>query len=240
MLPTFQRNLITLHSTTKIDAAGFSTTLKPIYQTTGHYYFSCFRLCAACQCLKHLIVFLTLVTLYKSLKTLHVSVSIGHPQVLKLFIKKITDFRHSCSFVPLSSVCLFLVVFLRACDSHKHARKQENRSSIRLQATCTVFGLKYATSICGIHYRFLENTWVKRKTPFELENHEVPCHFATGTLCYSGYSTENFAPHFFIQTAVSKTAQKSCTIKSSNDVRWIFLPVNTNISGSLRTSSVIY
>jgi hypothetical protein len=36
--------------------------------------------------------------------------------VKKLFIKKIAAFRHSCSFVPLSSVCLFLVVFLRACD----------------------------------------------------------------------------------------------------------------------------
>jgi hypothetical protein len=36
--------------------------------------------------------------------------------VKRLFIKKIADFMHSCSFVLLSSVCLFHVIFLCACD----------------------------------------------------------------------------------------------------------------------------
>jgi hypothetical protein len=41
-----------------------------------------FRPCAACQCLKHLIVFQHL-SLHKIFKPLHVSAWIGHPQVLK-------------------------------------------------------------------------------------------------------------------------------------------------------------
>jgi hypothetical protein len=60
------------------------------------------------QCFKHLMVFSTLV-IYKILKlfkTLHVS-AIGHPQVLKFFVKRIAViFVYSCLFVPLSFVCL--------------------------------------------------------------------------------------------------------------------------------------
>jgi hypothetical protein len=60
------------------------------------------------QCFKHLMVFSTLVIkLFKLFKTLHVSASIGHPQVLKLFAKRVAViFRYSCLFVPLPSVCL--------------------------------------------------------------------------------------------------------------------------------------
>jgi hypothetical protein len=51
----------------------------------------------------------------KSLKSLYVSAQIGHPQVLtNCLIRKLLLFY---SFVPLSSVCLFLVVFLLPCNS---------------------------------------------------------------------------------------------------------------------------
>jgi hypothetical protein len=58
----------------------------------------------------------------KIFKTLHVSASIGHPQVLKkLFIKKTAVILGIHAPMSLSSVCLIL-----CCDtSHKHARKQQ-------------------------------------------------------------------------------------------------------------------
>jgi hypothetical protein len=46
------------------------------------------------HCFKHLWCFqqLSLIKFFKSFKTLHVSASIGHPQVLKLFVMRIADF----------------------------------------------------------------------------------------------------------------------------------------------------
>jgi hypothetical protein len=52
-------------------------------------------------CFKHL----SLIKFFKLFKTLHILASIGHPQVLKLFVKRIAViFRYSCLFVPLSFV----------------------------------------------------------------------------------------------------------------------------------------
>jgi hypothetical protein len=57
-----------------------------------------------CWCFQHL----SLIKFFKIFKTLYVSTSIGHTQVLKLFVKRIAVifFRYSCLIVPFSFVCL--------------------------------------------------------------------------------------------------------------------------------------
>jgi hypothetical protein len=64
-----------------------------------------FRLCAACQCLRHFIVFLTLVT-FENLQN-HTCFGLNRPSsgVNSCFFKKIAVFFQSCSFVPLFFVC---------------------------------------------------------------------------------------------------------------------------------------
>jgi hypothetical protein len=81
-----------------------------------HFHFSCFRLCEASM-FKTLNGILTLVTFITFFKALHVSASIGHPQVLKLFFKRTAViFRVSCLSSLYLLCALFLVVCLRAYD----------------------------------------------------------------------------------------------------------------------------
>jgi hypothetical protein len=92
-------------------------------------------------------------------KTLHVSAWIGRPQVLKIVYQENCCYsRHSC-FVPLSSVCLFLVVFLLTCDHCKIATSESTNKYSCFQTKCVPFDyLYYLWIFCNLKGN--ESKWI--------------------------------------------------------------------------------